>query len=124
MVMFAPGGIASLIMMNLRVTSFGKWRQLLVPYLMLLGAAMIAVTGASAMIEMVYHLQLNQVLGPEMRFAGVPLNTKSKGSWVAAVVVLVVGVLLFELARRRFAPLWGRIQEEIETEIKRREARA
>ena len=43
---------------------------------------------------------------------------------VAAAVVLVVGVLLFELARRRFAPLWGRIQEEIETEIKRREARA
>ena len=38
MVMFAPGGIASLIMMNLRVASFGKWRQLLVPYLMLLAA--------------------------------------------------------------------------------------
>ncbi len=28
MVMYAPGGIASLIMMNLRVASFGKLRQL------------------------------------------------------------------------------------------------
>jgi len=124
MVMFAPGGIASLIMMNLRVASFGKWRQLLVPYLMLLVAGLVALAGAGAMIEMVYHLQLNEVLGPEMRFAGVPLNAKSKASWFGASAVLVVGVLLFELARRRFAPLWGRIQEEIESEIKRREARA
>ena len=29
MVMYAPGGIASLIMMNLRVASFGKLRELL-----------------------------------------------------------------------------------------------
>jgi branched-chain amino acid transport system permease protein len=33
MVMYAPGGIASLIMMNLRVASFGKLRELWVGYL-------------------------------------------------------------------------------------------
>ena len=38
MVMFAPGGIASLIMMNLRVASFGKLRPLLLPYLALCSA--------------------------------------------------------------------------------------
>ena len=40
MVMYAPGGIASLIMMNLRVASFGKLRTLWVSYLAL------GVTGA------------------------------------------------------------------------------
>jgi branched-chain amino acid transport system permease protein len=33
MVMYAPGGIASLIMMNLRVASYGKLRRLLPHYL-------------------------------------------------------------------------------------------
>ncbi len=33
MVMYAPGGIASLIMMNVRVVRFGLWRRLALPYL-------------------------------------------------------------------------------------------
>jgi branched-chain amino acid transport system permease protein len=37
MVMYAPGGFSSLIMMNLRVASFGKLRPLLTSYLALLG---------------------------------------------------------------------------------------
>ena len=37
MVMYAPGGIASLIMMNLRVAAFGKLRPLLGSYLALFG---------------------------------------------------------------------------------------
>jgi branched-chain amino acid transport system permease protein len=122
MVIFAPGGIASLIMMNLRVATFGKLRPLLLPYLMLLLTALVALAGASAMIEMVYHLQLNKVLGPAMKFMGVPLNAHGWGSWLGAGGLLGVGVLLFELARRRFVPLWGRIQEEIESEIQRRES--
>ena len=52
MVMYAPGGIASLIMMNLRVAAFGRLRSLLGPYLMLFGAGAVALAGASAMIEM------------------------------------------------------------------------
>jgi branched-chain amino acid transport system permease protein len=108
--------------MNLRVASFGKLRQLLMPYLLLFIAAAVALVGASAMIEMVYHLQLNQVLGPEMNFAGVRLNAKGWSSWVGAGAVLLIGIVLFEMARRRFAPLWGRIQEEIEDQIKLREA--
>ena len=63
MVMYAPGGIASLIMMNLRVAKFGKLRQIWTSYLGLGLTAMVMLTGAGAMIEMVYHLQLNAALG-------------------------------------------------------------
>jgi branched-chain amino acid transport system permease protein len=124
MVMYAPGGIASLIMMNLRVASYGRLRQLLLPYLMLFAAATVALVGASAMIEMVYHLQLNEALGPELKFMGVHLNARGWSSWVGSAAVMLVGASLFEVARRRFVPLWGRIQDEIEGEVKRREAAA
>ncbi|MDP1646680.1 MAG: branched-chain amino acid ABC transporter permease [Rubrivivax sp.] len=122
MVMYAPGGISSLIMMNLRVASFGKLRPLLGSYLALAGTAATILAGAGAMIEMVYHLQLNEALGPELKFMGAALNAKSLDSWFGACFVLAVGVALFEMTRRHFARLWGQTQEEIEREIKRREA--
>jgi branched-chain amino acid transport system permease protein len=122
MVMYAPGGIASLIMMNLRVAAFGKLRQIWVSYLALGVTAGVVLLGAGAMIEMVYHLQLNAGIGDELRFLGVPLHARGLNSWFGAVFVTATGLGLFELARREYARQWGRIQEEIEKEIKRRES--
>jgi branched-chain amino acid transport system permease protein len=122
MVMYAPGGIASLIMMNLRVASFGFLRKLWVSYLALAVTALVALLGAAAMIEMVYHLQLNAALGPEMNFMGMPLNAKGLNSWFGAGFVLLTGIGLFELCRRQYLREWGEVQQDIEKEIKRREA--
>ena len=122
MVMYAPGGISSLIMMNLRVSSFGKLRPLLGCYLALLGTGAGMLTGAGAMIEMVYHLQLNEALGPKMKFLGATLNAKGLDSWFGAAFVLLTGIFMFELSRRHFVRQWDGIQGDIEKEIKRREA--
>lgn len=119
MVMFAPGGIASLLMMNVRVAAHGLLRRLLASYaaLAVTGAAVVAVF--AAMVEMVYHIKLNEALGPMMKFAGMELNTRSGQTWAVAVVALLVGVVLFELVRRRFARQWHQIQEEIEARLAR-----
>ncbi len=124
MVMYAPGGISSLIMMNLRVASFGKLRPLLGWYLALAAAAALVFAGAGAMIEMVYHLQINQALGPTLKFLGLTLDAQGVGSWVGAAAVLAAGVLVFEAIRRRFVRLWNRTQEEIERAIEARGAAA
>ena len=121
MVMYAPGGIASLIMMNLRVASFGKLRELWVSYLALAVTALLVLLGAAAMIEMVYHLKLNAALGPELRFLGTTLNAHSVNSWFGSAFVMLTGLGLFELTRREFVRQWGAIQEFIEKETKRRE---
>ena len=121
MVMYAPGGIASLIMMNLRVAKFGKLRQIWTSYLGLGLTAIVMLTGAGAMIEMVYHLQLNSALGDTVKFMGATLNAKSLDSWFGSAFVMLTGLGLFELARRQFARDWGVIQTDIEKEIKRRE---
>lgn len=122
MVMYAPGGVASLIMMNLRLAKFGKLRGLWPSYLALGGTALVAVLGAAAMVEMTYHLQLNAALGPDLNFLGATLQANSVGSWFGAGFVLLTGLGLFELCRRQFVQQWGAIQEEIEHEIKRGEA--
>ena len=122
MVMYAPGGIASLIMMNLRVAAFGKLKQIWVSYLGMFVTAFVALIGAGAMIEMVYHLQLNSALGNNLKFMGIVLNAKGVDSWFGSAFVMLTGLGLFEAIRRHFLIEWGEIQIEIEKEIKRREA--
>lgn len=119
MVMFAPGGVASLIMMNLRVAKYRLFKPFWALYAGLIATGALLVVGAAALVEMVYHVQLNAALGPEVAFAGFTLDTSSAGSWLGAAAVALVGLGLLEWVRRRFARAWGRAQEQIEAEIKR-----
>lgn len=121
MVMYAPGGVASLIMMNVRVAAFGKLRTLWVSYLALAGTGLGAILGVAAVVEMIYHIQLNAALGPVVPFLGAKLNTQSLDTWFGAVFLMVTSIGLFEVTRRMFVQQWGTVQEEIEREIKRRE---
>jgi branched-chain amino acid transport system permease protein len=117
MVMYAPGGFASLIMMNFRVAAFGKLRQLWSSYLALTVTGLVALVGAAAMVEMTYHLQLSSSEGPDIQFMGVTLNTTGLDNWLGAAAIMAVGLVLFEIARRRFAREWEEIQAFIEKKL-------
>jgi branched-chain amino acid transport system permease protein len=121
MVMVAPAGVAGLVVANLRLAASGRLGALLPGYLAVLVTGAIAFTGASAMVEMLYHLQLNEALGPVMRFGGVTLNAKGAPAWVGAALLLAIGAVAFELARRRLRVRWDGAQAAIELENRRRE---
>ncbi|MDP2021618.1 MAG: branched-chain amino acid ABC transporter permease [Hydrogenophaga sp.] len=121
MVMYAPGGIASLIMMNLRVASFGKLREVWVAYLALGVTALVVLLGGGAMVEMIYHLQLDAAMGDSVKYLGMELHSKTAGSWFGAAFVTLTGLGIFELTRRQFMAQWAAIQTDIEKEITRRE---
>ncbi|UJW79317.1 branched-chain amino acid ABC transporter permease [Hydrogenophaga sp. SL48] len=121
MVMYAPGGIASLIMMNLRVASFGRLREVWVAYLALAVTALVILLGAGAMVEMIYHLKLDAAMGDDLKYLGMTLHPSQVGSWFGAAFVTLTGLGIFELTRRQFRLQWAAIQTDIEKEIKRRE---
>jgi branched-chain amino acid transport system permease protein len=121
MVMYAPGGVASLIMMNVRVAAFGFLKRLLPSYVLLTVLALALFASGGALVEMVYHLQLNAAMGDELTFMGIALNVASKGSWIGGTVAMLVSLGLFEWVRRSFSVKWGVVQTAIEQEIKRRE---
>jgi branched-chain amino acid transport system permease protein len=122
MVMYAPGGIASLIMMNLRVAKFGRLRTLWVSYFGLAGTAVVALIGAAAMVEMIYNRQMDSAMGSTLPFMGTTLDAAGVNSWFGAFFVLATGLGLFEVCRRQFVKQWGHIQEDIEKEIQRQES--
>ena len=114
MVMYAPGGIASLIMMNVRVAAHRKLHQLWGWYAALTATALVLFVGVAALIELVYHLQLESASGSTLRYLGLMLDTQSIATWLGALAVAIVGGTMFEAVRRRFALEWGRVQGEIE----------
>ncbi len=115
MVMYAPGGLASLIVLNARVASHGLLGRLLPHYLAMGAALLVLLAGASALIEMTYHLQLNAALSDTLKYLGLTLNVREIGHWLGAAAVAAVGVVLMNWARTRFAVAWSDVQTAIET---------
>jgi branched-chain amino acid transport system permease protein len=114
LVMFAPGGLASLLLLNLRVLKFRKFARLRDPYVGVFGGALTLLVGTTLIIEMTYHRSLNFAQGSTVRIAGFVLDTARPESWALALGTIACGLAIFEFARRRFKARWDEIAEEIE----------
>jgi branched-chain amino acid transport system permease protein len=117
-VMYAPGGLSALILMNLRVMKFRKFKRLLDPYFGVIVAALTLAFGAVLVIEMTYHLTLDIALGPVVTIFGFPYDTSRPEAWVFAGAVVAGGAAAFDYTRRRFKAEWDQIQIEIEDWIR------
>lgn len=124
MVMYAPGGVASLVMMNLRVAAFGKLGRVSAAYIALAGAGAVVLAVVSAVVEIIYRQQLDATAEGGVRFLGATLDVQHADTWVGLALVGATALGLFELARRRFVVQWGELQADIEKDVKRREASA
>jgi branched-chain amino acid transport system permease protein len=122
MVLYAPGGVSSLILMNLRVMSFGKFKRLLDPYLGVIVGALLLVLGVVMVIEMTYHLTLEAANGTVRSIFGFQVDTAGVTGWMIALSLVVGGALIFEPMRRYFKHTWDKIAEEIEEEQARKVA--
>ncbi len=118
LVMFAPGGLASLLLMNLRVMKFGKFRRLRDPYVGVLLTALVVMLGGVMLVELTYHVTLDTGQGPVAHLFGMPMDTGAPGPWVMAAFVLMCGAIAFEYYRRHFTRRWSEIQIEIEDWIR------
>jgi branched-chain amino acid transport system permease protein len=122
MVMYAPGGIASLIMLNLRLVKYGKFTRVWPHLGAVCGLGLVAMLGAVMVIEMLYHLTLESVNGSEMKLFGFMVDTAAPSGWIAAAVLLAIGGLGFWQAKKAFNQVWGEVSTEIEDMIRRAQA--
>lgn len=99
-VMYAPGGIGGLVEEQRKLLRAGKLGRYGLAYPLLAASSLALFAGVSALIEMIYHVQLDAALTPELTFFGLRLNTLAVSSWVGALVVLAAGAASFALARR------------------------
>jgi len=117
MVMYAPGGVASLVLMNLRVIQHKLFGRLLRPYAGVLVAGALLLLGVIMLVEMSYHMTLNFAAGARMSLFGIEFEANHWVPWALALLVTLAGGAAFDWQRRRFVREWGDVQATIETRL-------
>jgi branched-chain amino acid transport system permease protein len=115
-VMFAPGGIAMILMQNLRVWKFGLLGRLLPRYGWALAGGLVALAGFCGIVEMIYHVSAAGAAA-ELNLGGVSVAPAGVAPWLACGVLLAAGAGLFLVAWRRVRAEWEEVQREIEAKI-------
>ena len=108
-VMYAPGGIAAVVLMNLRVWKAGFMNRLWKPYVAVFATALIALAGFIAVVEMIYKVS-DQGGGGVVSLFGVQLNAATAMPWVVATLVLLIGGFLYRRAWVAMKREWDDIQ--------------
>lgn len=117
MVMYVPGGVASLISATIAILRSGRASRLLMSYLGLGVTSIATIAGLSALVEMIYHTQFDAARGTIVRLFGVAIDTQQPIVWIIALVCVAAAGGLFVLACRRFLAGWEKIQEEMEAAL-------
>lgn len=121
-VMYAPGGIASILMMNLRLMVYKRFRMVAPRLLFMIAATLLACVGGVMVIEMLYHLTLESANGTVMRLFGAEVDTAAVTGWLIALVLVAVGALMFWRGRPAFRQAWDQANLEIEELIRKEHA--
>jgi branched-chain amino acid transport system permease protein len=102
MVLYAPGGLASLVLMQVQHLRARRLRAFVVPYAAAAAAAALAMGGIIGLVEMVYRLS-EQGASTMLEVAGIEFDAHSATPWVVFVLVLGAGVLALRYAGRLFS---------------------
>lgn len=107
MVMFAPGGLAGLLMMHAPLWHARVVHRVVPAYLLALVPALITLIGVSLVIEMSYRLLVKAGSGTAMTFLDVAFDAAGPLPWVAAAVLVVGGFIAFRRTWPVVADAWN-----------------
>ncbi|MDP1978170.1 branched-chain amino acid ABC transporter permease [Undibacterium sp.] len=121
-VMYAPGGIASIIMMNLRVAKFGMFKRVWPSMWKLVLAATVTTVGVILAVEMLYQRTLEATQSAVIEMFGVSIDTASSSWWLMTIIVIALGIFACAKLKGGFAQHWGDVNTEIEEQMRRAQA--
>jgi branched-chain amino acid transport system permease protein len=103
-VLYAPGGIAGILLEQMKLWRTGELRRLWPSYLLALVPAVILAGAVIFLVEMSYALVNSATTGSsEVRVLGLRLDAGRALTWIAGAVALAVGVALLRAAAKRIA---------------------
>ncbi len=113
MVLYAPGGMASLILMQFPVIRARRMGELALPYGLAAGAAAMALGGLIGVVEMVYRLS-DPSGGTQMSLVGLGFDARSAPPWIAFGLLLAAGLAAVRRTARLVDTRWSAIQADLQ----------
>ncbi|OFZ84961.1 MAG: ABC transporter permease [Betaproteobacteria bacterium RBG_16_66_20] len=112
MVLYAPGGIASLLLMQIPVIRARRFGELAAPYVAAFAAALLALAGLIGIVEMVYRLS-EQGARTELALLGFAFDARDLAPWIAFGAILAAGLAALRRATRWLGARWSSIQQDL-----------
>ena len=113
MVLWAPNGLAGIIMLHEPVWKAGLFRKLLPSYAKAALPTVVLFLGLMLLIEINYHLSLS--INPDLPISifGIQFNARSPVPWVIAVLLIIIGFVLLRRAAKLVHHSWQEISYEM-----------
>jgi branched-chain amino acid transport system permease protein len=107
-VLFAPRGLAGLIVMHKEVARTRAFFGLLRAYAIALVPAIVAALGAIILLEMNYRRATQPEAGPKMTLFWIDTDSSTPWPWLAAVALLAIGFWIFRRSLPAVSSAWER----------------
>ncbi len=114
MVLYAPGGVASLIYMHLHVIKARLMNRLWVPYALSLVTGLVMLLGLVSLVEITYHYSLESNTNPDMTLFGFAFSVKAAMPWMIACTLLLGGFIASSFAWKTVGRAWGHIHQVLQ----------
>jgi len=112
-VLFAPGGLAGLVVMHRPLLRAGVLPRVLPSYLVAAVPAVVTAIGGALLLEINYRLATKPELGTKMTLFWVALDVSRPWPWLAGLVLLGVGLFGFRKSCRLVAARWQEAAERM-----------
>jgi len=106
MILWAPGGLAGLIMMHKPLWQGHALSGVLKAYAVIAGPVIILFLGCMTLIEINYHLSLSITPEDPMNIFGIEFYAQSIWPWIVSVALSVGGLFLFLKSRHIVSGAW------------------
>jgi branched-chain amino acid transport system permease protein len=113
MVIFAPGGIAGLVLAHRPIWQAGRLGALTLPYLRIVPPGLATLIGFVGLVELCTFVTIGAGQGKALVLFRHELDTGSSGPWLVTAALFVGGGGLLLRESRVFAASWNAVGEEI-----------
>ena len=114
MVLYAPGGVASLLLAQIGVARAGLFGRLALPYAAGLAACAVALAGLVGIVESVYRLS-DSTESTALVLATIQTDATRAPVWIVSGLLVLAGLVALHSARRLIAARWDEVQAQMKT---------
>ncbi|WP_298432251.1 branched-chain amino acid ABC transporter permease [Geobacter sp.] len=113
-VLFAPQGLAGIVMQHRQVWSAGLMRRLVPAYAKVFVPACALLLGTICLVESTYHLTTEAQAGTQMSLFRIPLDVATPAPWIGAAALIAIGLYFFRRSCAAAALSWEGITAELQ----------